>query len=169
MRRLFSTATIAVALTIPAVATLGFAGVAAAKTGPSPTAGSSVVCTKIKFTASTLTADVSTCYTAGGVAVPKAFKELTTGAGNAEALLSGGTLTWSPGPAGGASITTSSLTSATPTGTCSSKDTNSAYTGTVTGATGTGNPAVSGDVVYVDVCVSSKAKVTLAKGSYAEF
>ena len=48
MRRLLTTATVAVALTIPAVATLGFGGVAGAKTSPVPTAGSSVVCTSFE-------------------------------------------------------------------------------------------------------------------------
>ena len=169
MRRLLSTATIAVALSIPAVATLGFAGVAGAKSGPIPTPGSSVACTSVKYVSSTDTANVTKCYTApAGAPTTKAFK--TLGASPASTLLFGGTLNWSSGPG---SVTTSALASATPTGTCSKKDTNSAYSGTVSSVTGTGNPVQAGDLIYVDVCLQALKngglKVSLAKGSVAEF
>ena len=168
MRRLLTTATVAVALTIPAVATLGFGGVAGAKTLPVPTAGSSVVCTSLKFNAKANTVSVSKCYTATG-ATSKTFKTLS--ASPAETLLMGGSLNWASGPG---TITTSSLSTATPTGTCSSaKDTNAAYSGTIDGApnapTGTGDPVKAGDVVYVDVCITSKLKVKFAEGTYGEF
>ena len=167
MRRLLTTATVAVALTIPAVATLGFGGVAGAKTLPTPTAGSSVVCTKLKFNATANTVSITKCYTATG-ATSKTFKTLS--ASPAETLLSGGSLDWASGPG---TITTSALTGATATGTCPKADTNSAYSGTIDGApnapTGTGDPVQAGDTVYVDVCITSKLKVTFAKGTYGEF
>jgi hypothetical protein len=169
MRRLLATATVAVALTIPAVATLGFGGVAGAKT-VTPTPGSSVACTKIVFNLTANTASLSKCYGSTGAPVAKSFKTLN--AASATGLVSGGTLTWAPGPTGGATVTNSALTSQTPTGTCSSKkDSQAEYTGTITAETGTGNPvsATTGDnTVFIDVCITTKDKVSFAKGTAAE-
>ncbi len=172
MRRLLTTATVAVALTIPAVATLGFGGVAGAKTVV-PTPGSSVACTKIVFNLVANTASLSKCYGSTGAPVAKAFKTLN--ATSATGLVDGGTLTWAPGPTGGATVTNSELTSQTPTGVCSKKDTQVEYTGTITAETGTGNPvsATSGDNdVFIDACIatakSGAVKVTFAKGTAAE-
>jgi len=54
MRRLLTTAVISVALCIPATAAIGFSGTAgAAKVNPTPTPGSSVVCTKMKYKSKT--------------------------------------------------------------------------------------------------------------------
>lgn len=169
MRRL------SVAVAAPVVAALcasglvvGWAGTAAAVT---PTAGSSVACTKVKFNNSTGEAVVSKCYNASGASTGKSFKDLV--AMSAETLLGGGTLSWSPGPVGGATVTTSALTSTTGAGTCPSKDTEAAYEGTVTGVSGTGNPATSGDDVFVDVCLSTTKsgalKVSFAPGTAGEF
>lgn len=93
----------------------------------------------------------------------KAFK--TLGAASSSTLLYGGTLNWTPGPAGGAAVTTGNLAATTATGTCPKKDTELAYTGSIIGASGKGNPVADGDVV--SVCVGRT--VSLAKGLYAEF
>jgi hypothetical protein len=172
MRRLLTTATVAVALTIPAVATLGFGGVAGAKTVV-PTPGSSVACTKIVFNLTANTASLSKCYGSTGAPVAKAFKTLN--ASSATGLVAGGMLTWAPGPSGGATVTNSALTSETPTGVCAKKDTQAQYSGTITAETGTGNPvssAAGDNTVFIDVCLatakSGAVKVTFAKGTVAE-
>jgi hypothetical protein len=158
-------ATVAVALSSAAAAMIGLAGPAFAKSPvPTPTAGSSVVCTHLKYLEATGAADLSKCYTASG-ATAKTFK--TLGAASSSTLLYGGTLNWTPGPAGGASVTTGDLTATAPTGTCPKKDSDLAFTGFITGVSGKGNPVANSDVVYVNVCVGRT--VSLAKGSYAEF
>lgn len=168
MRRLLTTAAVAAALSVSASAlVVGTAGVAGAVT---PTPGSSVACAKISYSNSTGEATVSKCYNSSGASTGKTYKELI--APSAATLLVGGTLNWSPGPSGGATIVTSALGSATATGTCSKKDTNEAFSGTVESVTGSGNPAAAEDDIYVDVCLSGSAsalKVSLAKGTDAEF
>ncbi len=171
MRRLLTFAAIPVAAAIGSTAlVVGVSGTAwAGKVSPTP--GSSVACTSIKYNATTGAATVSKCYTAGEVATPKAFKELV--AENAADLLGGNSpIPWSPGPSGGASITTSSLSSTSPgMGTCAGKGNESTtFSGTVTAAPGTGNPGQVGDVVSISICVNPKSgKITLAKGTAAEF
>ena len=142
----------------------GSAGPAFAKSGPTPTAGSSVVCTGLKYVEATGAANLTKCYTASG-ATGKAFKAL--GAASSSTLLYGGTLNWLPGPAGGATVTTGLWAATAATGTCPKKDTNLAFAGSIAGVSGQGNPVAIGDVVYIDVCVGRTVK--LAKGSYAEF
>jgi hypothetical protein len=169
MRRLLSFAAIPVTVaTVSAALVLGTAGIASALT---PTPGSSVVCTKVAYSNSTGQATVSKCSNSSGKSTGKSYKDLI--ASSAVTLLNGGTLNWSPGPSGGATVTTSALTSTTATGKCSKKDTQAAYSGTVSGVTGTGNPASSGDLVYVDVCLSTSKsgalKVSFAKGTPGEF
>lgn len=169
MRRLLTTAAVAAALSVSASAlVVGTAGVAGAVT---PTPGSSVACAKISYSNSSGEATVSKCYNSSGASTGKTYKELI--APSAATLLGGGTLNWSPGPSGGATIVTSALSGgATTTGTCSKKDENEAFSGTVESVTGSGNPAAAGDDIYVDVCLSGSAsslKVSLAKGTDAEF
>jgi hypothetical protein len=173
MRRLLTIAVIPVAAAIGSTAlAVGLSGTAWAA-GVNPTPGSSVACTSIKYNNTTGSATVSKCYTAGPTSTGKVYKELV--AASAATLLGGGTIPWSPGPKpGGGSITTSSLSSATPIGTCSKKDTQAAYSGTITGTTGAGNPAQVNDDVFIDVCISTNAKtgaikVSVAKGTAAEF
>ncbi len=161
MRRLLGLATIAVALSSTSVALFGSAGPAFAKSGPTPTAGSSVVCTSLKYVEKTGAASLGKCYTASG-ATAKAFK--TLGAASSSTLLYGGTLNWTPGPA---TVATGNLAATAALGTCPKKDADLAFTGSITGVSGEGNPVVNGDVVYVNVCVGRT--VSLAKGSYAEF
>ena len=119
------------------------------------------------------TASLSKCYGSTGAPVAKSFKTLN-------ATLGHGIGRWwhadlGARPAGGATVTNSELTSQTPTGVCSKKDTQVEYTGTITAETGTANPvsAVSGDNdVFIDVCIatakSGAVKVTFAKGTAAE-
>jgi hypothetical protein len=158
---------VAVAIGSTALA-VGIAGTAWAVT---PTPGSSVACTKVKYNNTTGEATVSKCYNSSGASTGRSYKDLI--AASAVTLLNGGTLNWSPGPSGGATVTTSALTSTTATGTCPSKDTQAAYSGTVTGVTGSGNPASNGDLVYVDVCLSTNKsgdlKVSFASGTPGEF
>ncbi len=161
MRRLLSLATIAVALSTTSVAMFGSASPAFAKSGPTPTAGSSVVCTSLKYVEKTGAANLGKCYTASG-ATAKTFK--TLGVASSSTLLYGGTLNWSPGPA---TVTTGNLAATAAIGTCPKKDTDLAFAGSITGVSGDGNPVAGGDVVYVNVCVGRS--VSLAKGSYAEF
>ena len=109
MRRLLTIAVIPVAAAIGSTAlAVGLSGTAwAGKVNPTP--GSSVACTGIKYNTTTGSATVSKCYTAGEVKTPERyFKELV--AANAADLLGGGSpIPWSPGPSGGASITTTAL------------------------------------------------------------
>src|SRR5277367_6508797 len=103
MRRLLSLATIAVALSSTSVVMLGSASPAFAKSGPTPTAGSSVVCTSLRYVRATGAANLSKCYTASG-ATGRTFK--TLGAASSSTLLYGGTLNWASGPA---TVTTGNL------------------------------------------------------------
>jgi hypothetical protein len=164
MRRLLSLATVAVALSSSFVATFGSADPAFAQAGPTLTAGSSVVCTSLKYVKATGAANLGKCYTASG-ATAEPFKTLV--AASSSTLLNGGSLNWTPGPAGGATVTTGTLTAVAAIGTCPKKDHDLAYSGSITGVSGKGNPVANDDVVYVNVCVGRT--VSLAKGSYAEF
>jgi hypothetical protein len=180
MRRLLTIAVIPVAAAIGSTAlAVGLSGTAWATTPVNPTPGSSVACTGLKYNGTTGAATVSDCYTEGPVSTGKVYKELV--APSAETLLNGGTIPWSPGPKpkGSGTITTSSLTSVTPTGTCKAAKkgtttTQAAYSGTVNSVAGAGNPVEAGDVVYVDVCIntnntSGKLAVVFATGTPGEF
>jgi hypothetical protein len=174
-RRLLTTVVISAALCIPAsVATVGLSSGAAfakGKTGPSPTAGSSVDCTKMKFKSKPATKTkpasssvvISKCYTAGGVPTASGFATLEN-LTNAIVLLSGGNLTWK---SSNDTLVAGALTSAPPLGTCPVADTNTSLTGNVVSATG--GPALGGDVEYVDVCVAPSGAVTIASGTQLEF
>ena len=119
------------------------------------------MCTSLKYVEKTGAANLGKCYTASGPTA-KTFK--TLGATSSSTLLYGGTLNWAPGPA---TVTTSNLAATAVIGTCPKKDNDLAFTGLVTGVSGSDNPVANGDVVYVNVCVGRS--VSLAKGSYAEF
>ena len=119
------------------------------------------MCTSLKYVEKTGAANLGKCYTASG-ATAKTFK--TLGAASSSTLLYGGTLNWAPGPG---TVTTGNLAATAAIGTCPKKDTDLAFTGSITGVSGDGNPVAGGDIVYVNVCVGRT--VNLAKGSYAEF
>ena len=151
MRRLFTVAATAVALSIPAsVATIGVvqAGTAAA--------ASSITCTSLKGTV-TGTITIGKCTPSGG----KGYKSAS---GSSAALATGGTITWSSSGA----TTTISLTVTSPgQGGCGKGYVEFDASGSVTAAStsGTGIPAV-GDATSARACVNTaKNKITLVKGT----
>ncbi|MGO8870030.1 MAG: hypothetical protein ACLQPH_01265 [Acidimicrobiales bacterium] len=169
MRRLFTTAAVVAALCIPAsAATIGLAGTAgaAAKPKPKPTAGSSVVCTALKFTSKTkkgVTTDTiafSKCFNnSGAIGAPNS----SVGSTNAAALLTGGPLTWKTSGLV-TTLGTPTLTTATP-GVCAAGDTQYTEAGAVVAPT-TQSLTPVGDLTAGSVCVQlSPLKITLAPGS----
>jgi len=153
MRRvLFVLATIttfAVPVTIAA-----FSGATAAS------AASSLTCSKMKGTAAG-TVSISKCSVVK--ADKKTFKDLN---GSSVQLATGGTLTWA---SSGETVTISAPVLTTPpTGTCPAKDVGAFIaTGTVTGGTSTITQA--GDTFSATVCEAKNGKVSLAKGTVADF
>lgn len=171
MRHLRAAALAAVAVSLPVAGVAGLGGVASAKASkshPVPTAGSSVVCTKLKFKektkkgTTTSSASESKCYTATA-ALSGTFASLNQNP--AVTLLSGGTSTWK---SSGGTVTTSALSAVAGAGTCPAGDTEVALSGSVTATSGVGNPVNVGDTVSVDVCVNG-SHVSIAPGTDLEF
>ena len=167
MRKVFRVAAVAVALSIPVSGlSLGLAGTAGAKKVlPKPSAGSSVVCTKLKYksktkvkkgvTTTTTKLTISKCYNSAGVMVPGAIVST-----NPAALEGGGALTWTTGsqtvvqplaPPNG-------LIVATP-GACPAGETEYTANGTViAGTTQSATPV--GDKTSGSVCVLTSGTTT---------
>lgn len=129
--------------------------VAVVVSAPAANAASSLTCAKIKGTE---TGAVTVLKCSVTKADKKTYKEAT--AAHASALITGGSLVWS---SSGTTTTVSAPTLSTPpAGTCSAKDTAERATGTVTG--GTSAVTHAGDTFKATVCISSKGKITEAKG-----
>jgi hypothetical protein len=127
--------------------------------GGQASASSSIQCTSLKGNISS-TVTIGKCTPTGG----KGYKSAT---GNAAALATGGTITWSKS---GATTTIGSGTVTQPTNLCGKKATEYGFTSTVTAAstTGTGIPAV-GDTVSALACVTtSSGAIKLLKGTVME-
>ena len=158
MRRLFTVAAAAVALSIPA----SVAGVGLVSSG-SAFAASGITCKSLKGTISGKIT-IGKCTPAPAGAAAKGYKSASA---LATSLATGGTLTWSSSGA----TTTVSLSTTTPTpaqGGCKKGYTEFDATGTVTAAstTGVGIPAV-GDTTTARACVdlTKTGKITLVKGT----
>jgi hypothetical protein len=151
MRRLFTVAAAAVALSIPA----SVAGVGLVSSG-SAFAASSITCSSLKGTISG-NITIGKCLPSGG----KGYKSASA---LATSLATGGTLTWSNS---GATTTVTLATTSPGQGSCKKGNVEFDATGTVTAAstTGVGIPAV-GDSTSARACVETKnGKITLVKGT----
>jgi hypothetical protein len=153
MRRIFTMAAIAAAMTIPAsVAAVGVVNAGTAG------AASAISCTGLKGTISG-NITISKCNPSGG----KAFKSASA---PASSLATGGTLTWKPYKHS-VNTTTVSLSVTSPgQGACKAGYDEYDATGSVTaetGASGVGIPVV-GDTVSARACVdSTNGKIELVK------
>jgi len=141
-------ATFAVPVTIAA-----YSGATAAS------ATSSLTCAKLKGTA-TGTVEISKCSVIK--ADKKTFKDLN---GSSIQLATGGTLTWAS--SGETVIVSEPVLTTPPTGTCKSKDSAFTATGTVTGGTSTITNV--NDTFSATVCEATNGKISLAKGTVADF
>ncbi len=151
MRRLFTMAAVAVAISIPT----SVAAVSAVSTG-SAFAASSITCSSLKGTV-TGTITIKKCTPSAG----KGYKSAT---GSSGSLATGGTLTWSNS---GATTTVTLVVTSPGQGLCGKGYSEFDANGTVTAAstTGTGIPAV-GDTTSSKVCVNvAKNKIALVKGT----
>jgi hypothetical protein len=179
MRRFMRVAAVSVALALPttAVLTLGISGTAGAKkVDPVPTAGSHVVCAKVKLkiksktkkgkTTTTQSFKVSKCYDAAG-----SIAGASLSSPNATALEGGGPLTWNTGQTTTLSAPGSLTTSQ---GSCPAGSTEYTDSGaSVTASTQSLTPV--GDDVSGSVCIkmsststSSTTTGTIAPGTYFE-
>ena len=152
MRRLFTVAAAAVALSIPA----SVAGVGLVSSG-SAFAASSITCKSLKGTI-TGTITIGKCTPSGG----KGYKSAS---GSAAALAGTGTLTWSK--SGGTTTVTITSTTSPGQGGCKNGYAEFDALGSVTAAstTGTGVPVV-GDDTTARACVdTTNGKITLVKGT----
>jgi len=152
MRRLIMVLTAVTTVAVPvSIATVTLA--------PAANAGVSLTCAKLKGTES---GAVSVFKCAVPKADKKTFKKLT--ASNATALATGGTLTWT---SSGDHVTVGTPTlSSGPAGACPSKDTAETATGTV--VVGDGVVTHNGDTFKTTVCISSKGKISNAKGTVVD-
>ncbi len=143
-------------MVVAAVATVAVpSSIALVTQAPPAFASVSLTCAKLKGTTSGPVV-VKKC------SVSKANKKLykTLTAPSAISLATGGTLTWS---SSGQTVTVGSPALSSPTGNCKPKDTEELATGTVTGGTSTVTHA--GDSFRAEVCITSKGKISLAKGT----
>jgi hypothetical protein len=146
-------------LVVAAVATVAVpSSIAVVALAPPATAAVSLTCTK-------LSGSVSGPVTVKKCSVVKADKKLykTLTATSGIDLASGGTLTWS---SSGTTTVIGAPTVTSPTGNCPTKDSEELATGTVTG----GSSAVThaGDTFRAEVCITSKNKIKLAKGTVVD-
>jgi len=171
MRRLVMTAVVSVALSIPATTAIGLSGTAGAKAvPPTPTAGSSVVCTKLKYKSktkkgvTTSSISFSKCYNNAGKLLPP---NKALGSNNPAALQTGGPLTWST--SGLITMTGAGTLVVTPGG-CPGGATEYTSNGAV--VAGTTQPLTPvGDLTSGSVCVTGVAPnvtLTLAPGTFFE-
>ncbi len=144
---------------VAAVATVAVpTSIALVVTSPPAFAGVSLTCTKLKGT-------TNGPVTVKKCSVTKADKTLykTLTASSAIDLATGGTLTWS---SSGQTVTVGSPTLTSPSGNCPAKDSEELAQGTVTGGSSTITHA--GDTFRAEVCISSKGKISLAKGTVVD-
>jgi len=146
-------------LVVAAVASVALpTSIAVVTAAPQAGAAVSLTCAKLKGTTN---GPVSAFKCSVSKADKKLYKKLT--APSAISLATGGTLTWS---SSGQTVTIGSPTLSGASGHCPSKDTEEIATGTVTGGSSTITHA--GDSFRVDVCISSKGKVSNAKGTVVD-
>ena len=145
-----------VILVLAGLATLAIpTSIAVVGMAPSASAAVSLTCAKLKGTESgPVTAKKCTVSKAD----KKLYKSLT--AAHAAQLVTGGTLTWSS--SGTTTIVGPPTLSSAPAGACPSKDTGEVATGRVTG--GTSAVTHAGDTFRAEVCITSKGKISEAKG-----
>jgi hypothetical protein len=146
-------------LVVAAVATVALpTSIAVVAAAPQAGATVTLTCAKLKGTTN---GPVTASKCAVSKADKKLYKKLT--APSAISLATGGTLTWS---SSGQTVTIGSPALSSGSGHCPSKDTEEIATGTVTG--GTSAVTHAGDSFRVDVCISSKGKISNAKGTVVD-
>jgi hypothetical protein len=146
-------------LVVAAVATVAVpTSIAVVALAPPATAAVSLTCSKLSGTTNgPVTAKKCSVIKAD----KKTYKSLT--APSAIDLATGGTLTWS---SSGTTTVIGAPTVTSPTGNCPTKDTEELATGTVSG--GTSAVTHAGDTFRAEVCISSKGKIKLAKGTVVD-
>jgi hypothetical protein len=151
MRRFIMVVAVVTSMAVPA-------SIALVAQAPPAFAGVSLTCAKLKGTTN---GPVVAKKCSVSKANKKLFKTLT--APTAIDLAAGGTLTWS---SSGETVTIGAPVLTTPKGNCPTKDSEELATGTVTGGTSTVTHA--GDTFRAEVCITSKGKISLAKGTVVD-